>query len=249
MKKIKVLITDDEKLAREIIKNYLGKDERFEIIGECQNGYEALKFLADTKPDIMFLDVQMPKINGFELLELIEDPPPIIFSTAFDDFALKAFEVNAVDYLLKPYSLDRFNEALEKVLLRIEYQHSDSTNITKLVNTVDQNSDSLDRIVVKKGSDIHIIATEKIYYIEAQDDYVNIKTAEGSYLKQKTLKHYEEKLSDEVFIRSHRSYMVNLNFISKIEPLTKDTHVVILKDGSKVPVSRTGYQKLKDLLE
>ena len=249
MEKINTLIIDDEKLAREITKRYLAKHENINIVGECQNGFEAVKAIAELKPDLIFLDIQMPKINGFELLELIDEPPAIIFSTAFDQYALKAFEVNAIDYLLKPFSQERFDAALEKAISRISYALNEQNDYSALKENYDEEIEYLNRIVVKKGSDIVIINVEKILYLEAQDDYVSIVTENGKFLKQKTMKYYEEKLPQENFIRIHRSNIINLNFMKKIEPMEKDNYAAVMQNNELLQISRSGYQKLKAFLE
>ncbi|GJQ62061.1 MAG: DNA-binding response regulator [Melioribacteraceae bacterium] len=249
MEKINTLIIDDEKLAREITKRYLAKHENINIVGECQNGFEAVKAIAELKPDLIFLDIQMPKINGFELLELIDEPPAIIFSTAFDQYALKAFEVNAIDYLLKPFSQERFDAALEKAISRISYALNEQNDYSALKENYDEEIEYLNRIVVKKGSDIVIINVEKILYLEAQDDYVSIVTENGKFLKQKTMKYYEEKLPQENFIRIHRSNIINLNFMKKIEPMKKDNYAAVMQNNELLQISRSGYQKLKAFLE
>jgi len=249
MEKIKVLIIDDEKLAREIIKKYLAKSDNIEIIGECQNGFEALKVVSELKPDLIFLDIQMPKINGFELLELLDNPPAIIFSTAFDEYALKAFEVNAIDYLLKPYSSERFDAALEKAISRISYSVNSKPDYSGLKENYENEIEYLNRVVVKKGNDIVIIGVEKIKYLEAQDDYVAVVTDSGKFLKQKTMKYYESKLPQENFVRIHRSYIINLNYMKKIEPMEKENYTAVMVDDEKLPISRSGYQKLKTFLE
>lgn len=249
MEKINCLIIDDEKLAREITKRYLAKHENINILGECQNGFEAVKSIAELKPDLIFLDIQMPKINGFELLELIDEPPAIIFSTAFDQYALKAFEVNAIDYLLKPFSQERFDTALEKAISRISYSVNERNDYAALKENYDEEIEYLNRIVVKKGNDIVIINVEKILYLEAQDDYVSIVTENGKFLKQKTMKYYEDKLPQDHFIRIHRSNIINLNYMKKIEPMEKENYAAVMSNSEILQISRSGYQKLKSFLE
>ena len=247
--KIKVLIIDDENLAREIIKKYLAGNDKILITGECSNGFDGIKKINEEKPDIIFLDVQMPKINGFEMLELIEEPPIIIFTTAFDQYALKAFEVNAADYLLKPFSKERFDEALEKGIINVQNKSSQSYIIKNLIKSNDEKSHYLDRIVIKDSSIINIVPIEEIKYIEAQDDYVMVYGTGGKYLKQKTMKYYEEHLDPNLFIRIHRSYIVPVNRIKRIELAEKNAYQVRLEDNIRLPVSKSGYDKLKEILK
>lgn len=248
-KKYKVVIIDDESLARNIIKNCLDKFDNFEIIAECSNGFEGLKAIQELKPDLIFLDIQMPKITGFELLELLEEPPVIIFSTAYDQYALKAFEVNAVDYLLKPFSDERFADAIKKACFSLSNRKEYVENINKFIEKKDEVEEALNRIVVKKSSKILIIPVEKITHFEAQDDYVMIYSNEGKFLKQKTMKYFETHLDSNNFIRIHRSYILNVNFIKQIELYAKDSYKVILQDGTSLPVSIAGYQKLKEIMD
>lgn len=243
---IKALIIDDESLARDIIKSYLKDHADVEILAECQNGFEGVKAINELKPDLLFLDIQMPKISGFEMLELLDEHPHIIFSTAFDNFALKAFELNAADYLLKPYSKDRFNEALEKAKQKIANNAPKTTQ--KIIETHQESSEELDRIVVKFGNKINIIGLDAIRYIQAQDDYVEIHTHEGKYLKQMTMKYLESHLPTTKFVRTHRSFIANIAFIDKIEAYEKESYLLHLKEGQKIRVSRSGYSKLKEVL-
>ena len=248
MKKIKSVIIDDEKLAREIIKNYLKDNDKIELTGECSNGFDGIKIINEVKPDLIFLDIQMPKINGFEMLELLDDPPVIIFTTAFDQYALKAFEVNAIDYLLKPFSHERFDEALDKAYLKISDKTKISSEIKKLVQQNESRSEFLDRIVIKDGPQISVVPAVSVKYLEAQDDYVMIYSDEGKFLKQKTMKYFEEHLNPKDFIRVHRSYIASVKRIKKIELLEKETYQIILEDKSSLPVSKSGYDKLKEIL-
>jgi len=243
---IRVVIVDDEPLARDIIKSYLKGHADIEIVGECSNGFEGVKAINELHPDLLFLDIQMPKINGFEMLELLEEHPHIIFSTAFDNYALKAFEINAADYILKPYSKERFNEALDKARQKIK---SDAPkNSRKVVEDHKEAKEELDRIVVKFGNRIHIIGLETIRYIQAQDDYVEVHTHEGKYLKQMTMKYLEKRLPADQFVRTHRSFIANITFIDKIEVYEKESYLLHLKEGQKISVSRSGYAKLKEVL-
>jgi len=245
--KIRTVIIDDENLARKIVKAYLKNYSDIEIIAECTNGFEGIKVINEQRPDMIFLDIQMPKLTGFEMLELLDKPPVIIFTTAYDQYALKAFEVNAVDYLLKPFSEDRFKEAIDKAILHIGDKTSQKEKIEKIIQHFDDNIEYLERITNKSGSKISIIPIDKVQWIEAQDDYVMIHTPEGKFLKQKTMKYYEDHLNPNDFIRIHRSYIVKLTEIKQIELFEKESYRVILKDGRNLPVSKTGYVKIKEI--
>ena len=245
--KFKIIIIDDEKLARELIKSYLTDNQQVGKVIECTNGFEGLKAINEEKPDIVFLDIQMPKINGFEMLELLDSPANIIFTTAFDQYALKAFEVNAVDYLLKPFSKERFTEALNKASAKINLSPK-TDEYAGLIKNYNDNEEKLNRVIVKKNHNIIIIPTNKIIFIEAQDDYTSIVTDDGKYLKQKTMKYFENHLPEN-FIRIHRSYILNIDYTKQIELMGKETHVVILKNGNRLAVSKSGYTRLKELLK
>jgi two-component system, LytTR family, response regulator len=242
------IIIDDEELAIGLIKTYLKKHEAIKVVAECSNGFEGLKAIQAHNPDLIFLDIQMPKLTGFELLELLDNPPHVIFSTAYDQFAIKAFEHNAVDYLLKPYSEERFGQAVEKAILQLS-KGRDQDKFDNLKAQLDQRQETIGRIVVKIGSSIRIFYPHQVKYLEAQDDYVMIYTEDGKFLKQQTLKFYEEHLQQDMFIRVHRSYIVNVNFISKVELFEKTSYRLLLKTGDKLPVSRSGYQRLKERLD
>lgn len=241
---IRTIIIDDEPLATGIVQEYLAERKDFEVLAVCHDGFEGIKAIQKHQPDLIFLDVQMPKISGFEMLELLEKLPAIIFTTAFDEYALQAFEVHAIDYLLKPFSQERFNKSIEK------YKQSGlAQNVEELLrNDALELKENLSRIVLKDRNDIKIIPTQDIKYLEANDDYVNIYTSEGKYLKNKTLSYFENHLNPEAFVRVHRSYLVKISEITKIEAYKKDSHIVILKSGEKIPVSKTGYPKLKGAL-
>jgi two-component system, LytTR family, response regulator len=243
---MKVIIIDDEMLARSIVKEYLQRHPQLELAAECGDGFEGVKAIQQHEPDLIFLDIQMPKINGFEMLELIENPPAVIFTTAFDEYAIKAFEAHAIDYLLKPFNQERFDKAIGKWM---EQKQKPADNKTEdLLETASLSPSQSNRIVVKNGSKIKIIPVHDIYYLEAADDYVKIHTQEGYFLKNKTMNHFEQALDGQQFVRSHRSYIVNVQHITRIDPYEKDNHVAILRTGAKVPVSRGGYGKLKAVL-
>ena len=240
---MKVIIIDDEPLARSIVREYLQSYADIDIVAECNDGFEGMKAIQQYEPGLIFLDIQMPKINGFEMLELIENPPPVIFTTAFDEFAIKAFELNATDYLLKPFSKERFDKAIQK------YQHHSAVPQSNTVlETAAQSPAQQNRIVVKDGSKIKIIPVNQIHYLEAADDYVKIVTADGSFLKKRTMNFFEQSLSVYHFARIHRSYIVNTQLITRIDAYEKDSHLVLLTTGAKLPASKTGYAKLKDVL-
>lgn len=247
--KTTAIIVDDETLAHELIKKYSKAHPHFEIAGESSNGFDAIKKIHELKPDIVFLDIQMPKINGFEMLELIENPPVIIFTTAYDQYALKAFEVNAIDYLLKPFSQERFDEALNKAFLYLNNKSLQESKLKELVKSHDLKNEYLDRIVVKDGSEITIIPVEDIRYLEAQDDYVMIHTNLKKHLKQKTMKYFEQHLNPANFIRIHRSYIAAIKEIKKIEAVEKESYQVVLSDRKNLPLSRAGYSKIKEILK
>ncbi len=240
----KIIIIDDEPLARSIVAEYIQTHSDLELVAECNNGFEGVKAIMQHKPDLIFLDIQMPKINGFEMLEIIDEKPSVIFTTAFDEFAIKAFEANAVDYLLKPFDKARFDGALKKW----KEQKTSEKEIDALIENTNKQPEEKNRIVVRNGSDIQIVPTTDIVYIEAYDDYVKIFTKDSYYLKKKTMSYYEQTLDSSIFFRTHRSFIINLQQLNKIEPLEKNTFVVILKNGKKVPLSRNGYSKIKELL-
>ncbi len=239
----KVIIVDDEPLARSVVRSFLKTDERFEVIAECNDGFEALKCIQTHKPDLLFLDVQMPKITGLELLELLEETPPVIFTTAFDEFAIQAFEANAVDYLLKPFGKERFEKAMQKFLTRPEV-----INAAQLSSLSTGTAEQQNRVVIKNGTQIKIIPVQQIYYLEAADDYVKLYTIEGSFLKNKTMSFFEQTLPADQFVRVHRSYLVRISEIVRIDPYEKDGHLLLLKSGAKIPVSKTGFAQLKKVL-
>lgn len=242
----KIIIIDDEPLARSITKEYLQKHPDLELMQECNDGFEGLKAIQEHLPDLIFLDIQMPKITGFEMLELIEQPPSVIFTTAFDEYAIKAFEAHAIDYLLKPFNQERFDKAIAK--WKEQKPNNTEKATLELLESASQSPSQNQRIVVKNGSKIKIIPVQDVQYLEAADDYVKIHTSEGYFLKNKTMTYFENTLDKEQFVRSHRSYIVNVQQITRIDPYEKDNHLAILRSGVKVPVSRSGYGKLKEVL-
>ena len=245
-KPLTAILVDDETLAREVLREHISLHPELSIVAECSNGFDAVKAITELKPDLVFLDIQMPKLNGFEVLELIDHHPTVIFVTAFDQYALKAFEVHAVDYLLKPFSKDRFEEALAHAKKNLE--RDISTAVKKVVSSVQTNDQPMERILIREGSKVHVIPVEKIDYVEAQDDYISVRSDGKSLLKQHRLTDLEKSLDPARFVRIHRKFILNVDRLARIELYAKDSRVAILKDGTKLQVSRAGYEKLKRLL-
>jgi two-component system LytT family response regulator len=243
---IQTIIVDDEEPARLLLREYLTKRDDINIAAECSNGFDAVKALTELKPDLAILDIQMPKLNGFEVLELVENPPAVIFATAYDQYAVKAFELHAVDYLLKPFSKERLDEALDHVAKRLKTKKP--LQIEALAAAAGMKPAILERVLVKDGSKVHVIPANKIDYIEAEDDYVAIKAEGKSHLKQQRMAELEKMLDPAKFIRVHRSSIINLERIARIELYAKDSRMAILKDGTKLLISRAGYDKLKKML-
>jgi len=244
--RLRVAIVDDEPLARAVLREYLAPAADVEIVAECANGFEAVKVVAEQHPDLLFLDVQMPKLDGFEVLELVGRDVEVVFVTAYDQYALRAFEAHAVDYLLKPFGADRLKLALERAKERLGEKLPPPAELAAAARPPAQ---YLERIVVKDGSRVHIIPVAKLDYAEAQDDYVALAVEGKKHLKQQTLSNLEKALDPERFLRIHRSYIVNLDRLGKVEPYGKDTHVVVLTTGTQLPVSRSGYARLREILE
>jgi len=244
-KKIRALIVDDEELARRLIAEMLAAHPEVETVGECANGLEAVKAISELKPDLVFLDVQMPKLDGFEVLELVGTDLAVIFVTAYDTYAMRAFEVHAVDYLLKPFAAARFEAALERAKSRLGQRMPAPAELAAAARPPAQFAE---RLVVKDGVKVHIIPVATLDYAEAQDDYVALASGGKKYLKQQTITSLEACLDPARFFRIHRSYLVNLERVTKIEPYTKDSRLAILADGTRLPVSRTGYARLAALV-
>ena len=239
---MKAIIIDDEPLARMMVKEYLQSYPHIIVAEECNDGFEGMKAIQHHQPDLIFLDIQMPKINGFEMLELIGHPPQVIFTTAFEEYAIKAFDAHAADYLLKPFSKERFDKAMQKLTLQ-------RVNATQaVVDMALQTAAPNNRIVVKDNGKIKIIPVAQVQYLEAADDYVKIITADGSFLKKKTMQYFEDSLPPQEFIRIHRSYIINASLITRIDLHEKDSHLVLLTTGARLPVSKAGYIKLKEVL-
>jgi two-component system LytT family response regulator len=244
--RLTAILVDDEELARQLLREYVQAVPDVEIVAECANGFQAVKAIGEHKPDLVFLDVQMPKLDGLEVLELIGRDVAVIFTTAYDSYAMRAFDAHAVDYLLKPFSLERFKTAVERARQRIGQQMPPAAELTVEARGPGKHPA---RIVVKDGAKVHVIPVEKLDYAEAQDDYVALHSEGKSYLKQQTISSLEAMLDPQQFVRIHRSYLVNLERIARIEPYTKDSRVVVLASGAQLPVSRTGYERLKTLLD
>jgi two-component system LytT family response regulator len=244
---MRVILIDDEPLARSVVIEYLQSWPQIEIVQECSDGFEGVKAIAQHSPDLIFLDIQMPKINGFEMLELIDQPPSVIFTTAFDEYAIKAFEEHAIDYLLKPFTRERFDRALQK-WLDTKPTVEEKKDTAQILDNIQTSSPKNERVVVKTGNKIKIIPLNDIIFLAADDDYVKIHTAEGSFLKNKTMSYFEKLLGDVDFVRVHRSYIVKIDEITRIDPYEKESHLAILKSGEKIPVSKTGYPKLRQVL-
>jgi two-component system LytT family response regulator len=249
VEKIRAVLVDDEELARRILREYLASSPDIEIVAECSNGFDAVKAISELRPDLVFLDVQMPKLNGFEVLELIGREVAVIFVTAYDSYAMKAFDAHAIDYLLKPFSKDRFEIALQRARGRVRPSSAPVPEPAMLSAAARAPEEFVERVVVKDGAKVTIIPVDKLDYVEAQDDYVALHSQKRSYLKQQTISSLEAILNPKQFVRIHRSCIVNLERIAKIEPYTKDSRLAILNDGTQLPVSRSGYARLTALLE
>jgi len=247
--KLKAIIIEDEQPAIDLLKHYLKTIDKIKVTDVFKDGFSGLKAINELKPDIVFLDIQMPKLTGLELVELIEDMPLIIFTTAYDEYAIKAFELNAIDYLLKPYSPERLSKAVEKAITKFKNNNAKHTDYKQISESkAELSNEELNRIVVKTGTKIKIIPIEEITYLEAQDDYVMIYTNDGRYLKQATMKYFEASLNSEIFTRIHRSYIVKIDQIKQIEPYEKDSHIAILKTDAILKISKSGYKNLKEKL-
>lgn len=244
----RAIVIDDEPLAREVVLEYLEEYPQIQVVAECNDGFEGVKAVGQHQPDLIFLDIQMPKITGFEMLELLDTKPAVIFTSAFDEYAIKAFETHAVDYLLKPFNKDRFKQAVDKWLEHKNFAEAHRQVQALLESNVPSPVYS-ERIVVKDRSTIKIIPAADVHYLEAYDDYVKIHTAGGTFLKNKTMASFENSLDDKQFVRIHRSFIVQVPQITGLVPYEKDSYKLLLKSGDSLPVSKTGYAKLKQLLQ
>ncbi|MFB3906799.1 MAG: LytR/AlgR family response regulator transcription factor [Candidatus Eisenbacteria bacterium] len=269
---LRVLIVDDEEPARSLLREYLAEIDGVVVVGECANGFEAVKAVGEKDPDLILLDIQMPKLDGFEVIELLDREVPAVFVTAHDSFSIRAFEVHAVDYLLKPVGLDRLREAVERGRQRAAMlremrasrgpggggEAKDAVPAagesipplpeTQAAREIRRSARPLERVLIRDGSRVSVVPADAILFAEAQDDFVRIVTAEESHLKQQTLNDLEASLDPRRFVRIHRSFLLNLSFLARIEPFTKDSRVAVLRDGTQLPVSRTGYERLRRLL-
>jgi len=244
--KLRLVIVDDEPLARDLLREMLADHDDVEIAAECANGFEAVKAVAEMKPDLLLLDIQMPKLDGFDVLELIGPEVPVVFVTAYDEFAIRAFDVHAVDYLLKPFGAERLGEALSRARTRIGANQRRA--LMPLVTVSRTRLAPLQRILIRDRADVHVIPVAKIDYLESQDDYVAVKAAGRTYLKEQTLSELESLLDPGAFVRIHRRYILNLSRLSKLELAVTDSRIAVLTDGTQLPVSRSGYGRLRGLL-
>jgi len=246
---LRIIVVDDEPLARAVVREYAGADPSIEIVADCANGFEAVKAVSELKPDLVLLDVQMPKLDGFEVLELLGRDQPVVFITAYDQYALRAFEVHAVDYLLKPYSVERFQEAIDRARERLRARATaPALPIEDIVRDAKPKTGHTERVLIRDGANVHVLPVDKIDYIEAQDDYVAFKSEGKQYLKDQTLAAVEATLDPARFVRIHRSFILNVDRIAKVELYAKDSRMAILRDGTRLPVSRAGYARLSQLL-
>jgi two-component system, LytTR family, response regulator len=249
--KMRVVLVDDEAPARAILREFLAAHAEVEIVAECANGYEAVKAIGELAPDVVFLDVQMPKLDGFEVLELVSPPPAVIFCTAYDEYALKAFEVHAVDYLLKPFGRERLAAALERAheRLRAGAGASGTTSPARIAAAARGPDRWAERIVVRDGPKVHVIPVDRLDSAEAEDDYVSLRADGRTWLKQQTLADLESVLDPRRFVRVHRSHLIALDRIVRIEPFSKDSRIAVLRDGRQIPISRSGYARLRELMD
>jgi two-component system LytT family response regulator len=242
---VRVVIVDDEALARQVLKEFLAAHSDVEIVAECGNGFEAVKAVTDLRPDLLLLDVQMPKLDGFEVVELVGGETDVVFVTAYDTYAIRAFEIHAIDYLLKPFSAERLADALARARQR---RASKARPAQALTPEVHADRAPIDRILIRDRGDVHVVPVHKIDYIEAQDDYAAIRSGGKTFLKEQTMGDLESLLDPAAFVRIHRRYLLNVSRLSKIALGAKESHIAILADGTELPISRTGYARLRELL-
>ena len=243
---LRIVIVDDEPLARAVVREYAEGDPGIEVVADCQNGFDAVKAVAELKPDLVLLDVQMPKLDGFEVLELLGREQPVVFVTAYDQYALRAFEVHAVDYLLKPFGAERFQEAMQRARERVRAKAV--LPLDAIVRDARPRTGPAERVLIRDGANVHVLPVERIDYVEAQDDYVAFKSEGKQYLKDQTLAAVEAMLDPARFVRIHRSFILNIDRIAKVELYAKDSRMATLRDGTRLPVSRAGYARLSELL-
>lgn len=246
IERIRVVVVDDEALARGILREWLAGHADIDIVAECANGFEAVKAATELEPDLLMLDIQMPKLDGFDVLELVGGDIPVIFITAYDSYAVRAFEVHAVDYLLKPFSAERLAEALDRARARIRSR--ERPPVKALLAAARPERTPLQRVLIRERAEVHVIPVEKIDYLESQDDYVAVRCGGRSYLKEQPLGDFEAQLDPTAFVRIHRRYVLNLSRLAKIEMGVTDSRIAILIDGTHLPISRAGYAKLRELL-
>ncbi|HXT50622.1 MAG TPA: response regulator [Thermoanaerobaculia bacterium] len=244
---LRVLIVDDEEPARRLLTELLAGEDDVTVAGECRNGFEAVQAIQTLAPDLVLLDVQMPKLDGFEVLELLDSPPMVVFVTAYDEYAVRAFEVHAVDYLLKPVSGERLHAALERVRARLA-SHEPPVASASLTRAARPAGGHLERVLVRDGDKVHVVPVVRVDYFEAQGDSVVLRVGADKLRKATTLNDLERELDPGRFLRVHRSYILNLDRLAGLELYAKDSRVAILKDGTKLPVSRPGYTRLRGLL-
>ena len=244
--RLRTIVVDDEPPARDLLREYLQADAGIEVVAECANGFEAVKAITELHPDLVFLDVQMPKLDGFEVLDLVGAGPAVVFVTAYDEYALRAFDVHAVDYLLKPFGPDRLATALERVRSRLSGR--EGVSVGALVAAARHRDVPAHRILVRDGPKVHVVPIDALDYVEAQDDYVCLHTGGRRLLKEQTMAEVEAVLDPARFVRIHRSVILNIERLARVEPYAKDSRVAILRDGTKLPVSRAGYARLNELL-
>ena len=247
-KQLQVLIVDDEELARRLSAEYLPAHPDLEIIGECETGMEAVEAIGKLNPDLVLLDIQMPQLSGLEVLELTGRRSGVIFTTAYDQYALKAFDLHAIDYLLKPYSQQRFDEAINKARKLLAQENTVTSNVQALEKLVAQHSEKLQRLLIRDRGQVHIVALESIDYVEAQDDYILVHTGEKSFMKTQSLSELEAQLDANKFVRIHRSYLLHLAALKSIEKTSKDSHMAVLRSGQQIPVSRAGYERIRNMI-
>ncbi|HEY2431933.1 MAG TPA: LytTR family DNA-binding domain-containing protein [Vicinamibacterales bacterium] len=246
MDTLRIVIVDDEPLARALVREYAAADARLEVAAECANGFEAVKAVAELQPDLVLLDVQMPKLDGFEVLELLGRDQPVVFITAYDQYALRAFEVHAIDYLLKPFSAERFQEAIGRARERLRARTP--ADVEAIVREARPRAGYAERVLIRDGADVHVLPVDQIDYVEAQDDYVAYSSSGKQHLKDQTLAAVEASLDPARFVRVHRSFVLNVDRIARVELYAKDSRMAILRDGKRLPVSRAGYARLQQLL-
>lgn len=249
---IRVLIVDDEPLPRERIRTLLAERRDIEIVGECGDGQEAVDIILAARPDLVFLDIQMPELDGFEVIQAIsdEDLPAIVFVTAFDEYAIRAFEVNAIDYLLKPINAARFEKAVRRAIDRITQSNVREPD-RKLLNFVEQlraERQYTARFVVRSGSKLSFVRASDVDWIDVADNYVRLHTAGREHLVRETLKSVESQLDPEIFVRVHRSLIINLDRVEAVEPSFHGEYIVTMKDGAKLTTSRSYSERLRAML-